>query len=136
MLQYLKASNYNGSLIREFKTLSESQTFLENQQLISGLGILTSLCMLQLHKSPAKAIITPTDKDVWAQVTNLKELNQSSAPLFFAIVQQACLDKDKKELSQSKEVVEFMEAFKQRSAINLIDRLLNELLFSHSSYKD
>jgi hypothetical protein len=59
MLQYLKASNYNGSLIREFKTLSESQTFLENQQLISGLGILTSLCMLQLHKSPAKAIIMP-----------------------------------------------------------------------------
>lgn len=66
----------------------------------------------------------------------MKELNQSSAPLFFAIVQQACLDKDKKELSQSKEVIEFMEAFKQRSAINLIDRLLNELLFSHSSYKD
>ena len=30
MLQYLAASNFNGSLSRAFKTLSESQSFLEN----------------------------------------------------------------------------------------------------------
>jgi hypothetical protein len=134
MLQYLKSSNYTGSLSRAFRTINDSQAFLENQQKIGGLGILAALCMLQLHRPLKTPIITQKNEDVWSQVTDLKELNQTSAPIFFAIVQMVCLASP--DVSKDKKVTEFMEAFKQRTAINLIQNLLEEPLLTHCSFKD
>lgn len=58
MLSYLRQSDYNGSLGKTFRSVQESQEFLEQQEIIAGLGQLASLCMLQLHKSN-NPIITP-----------------------------------------------------------------------------
>jgi len=132
MLQYLKGSMYHGNIGKSYRTISESQTYLDNQQIIAGLGELTSLCMLQLHKN-IKPIITPNDKDIWAKVTNLEELCQSNAPFFFAIVQTACLNQI--ELLKTKEVGEFIVAMKKSNAIHQIYNLLEQSVFTHEKYR-
>lgn len=101
---------------------------------MSGLGSLTSLCMLQLHRPNVPPIIKSTDAEVWQQAINAKELNQTSAPLFFAIVKSAC--NASKQLSDTQEVKNFMEAFRQKSAINQVNKLLDEILFTDSAFKD
>jgi hypothetical protein len=116
MLNYLKATLFIGSLGKHYRTVSESQAYLENQQIIGDLGEITSMCMLRLHTSKALSMIKLLDnKEVWSTVTSVKELTQANSPLYFAIVQQTCTEKT--DLAKTKEVIDFFNEMKKGSAI-------------------
>lgn len=66
-------------------------------------------------------------------MTNVKELNQANAPLFFAIVRTACCANQ--DLSKSPQVVEFLKAVAEGSVIFEVSQLLNSSVFKHDLYK-